>query len=235
MDLEKPPIDIPPVDVKAPEVELHPKVVLPSLDALIKANEPNVEIKQPIVLDIPDAAISATINLPKKMVEEPEVTYEPPKIDFDTNISVQPPLINSLISGGPETPIIVESKAKKPDISELRNKKLEKDAIIESPSISIKGPSVKADAGNLAGALGTLSSLGAKANIDLDLGKGKISAEAKVEKRDDKKKPDKKEEPKEKPIQMKSFISQDVNAPIHPVRKIPKIKIFKGFGKKKKK
>ena len=43
----------------------------------------------------------------------------------------------------------------------------------------------------------------------------------------------KKEEPKEKPIQMKSFISQDVSAPIHPVRKIPKIKIFRGFPSKK--
>jgi hypothetical protein len=34
---------------------------------------------------------------------------------------------------------------------------------------------------------------------------------------------------------MKSFISMPVDAPIHPVRKIPKIKIFKGFGRRKKK
>jgi hypothetical protein len=33
---------------------------------------------------------------------------------------------------------------------------------------------------------------------------------------------------------MKSFISMPVDAPIHP-RKIPKIKIFKGFGGRKKK
>ena len=42
---------------------------------------------------------------------------------------------------------------------------------------------------------------------------------------------------KEKPIQMKNFITQEVNAPIHPARKIPKIRVFKGFPKfhKKKK
>lgn len=45
----------------------------------------------------------------------------------------------------------------------------------------------------------------------------------------------KEEEPKEKPIQMKDYITEDVKAPIYPVRSIPKIKKFKGFPKKYKK
>ena len=63
----------------------------------------------------------------------------------------------------------------------------------------------------------------------LEIGKKDEKKEAKKDAKKEK------EEPKEKPIQMKNFISQDVNAPIHPVRKIPKIKIFRGFPKKKKK
>ena len=236
VDLEKPPIDIPPVDIKPPEVELHNKVVLPSLDSVINANDPNVEIKAPQILDIPDASISANINLPKKIIEEPEASFEPPKIDFDTNISAQPPLINTLISGLPETPIIVGSKAEKPDISKLRKKSSNKDVIAEGSSINVEGPKIDVG-GKLAGALDALGPLDAKAKLNVGLGKGKINAEAKVEKKGGEKKEDKKEEPKEKPIQMKSFISQDVNAPIHPVRQIPKIRIFKGFhfGKKSKK
>ncbi len=34
---------------------------------------------------------------------------------------------------------------------------------------------------------------------------------------------------------MERIITQDVSAPIHPDRKIPRIKIFKGFPKKKEK
>ena len=231
VDLEKPPIDIPPVHIKEPEVELHDKVVLPPLDAVINANAPDVEVKVPAVIDIPDAAIAANLNLPKKIVE-PEVTYEPPKLDFDANITGQPPSLAEILAGPPEAHIVVGSKANKPDVSSLK-KKSKKDVKKEAPSLDIKGPEIKVDAG-----LGGLLDLGAKANLNIDLGKGKVTAEAKVGKKDEKKdakKGKEKEEPKEKPIQMKNFISQDVNAPIHPVRQIPKIKIFKGFPKKKKK
>ena len=216
---------------------MNEKVVLPSLNALISENSPDVEIKAPVVLDIPTEQISASMNLPKKIIEEPESTYEPPKlidIDINANASIQPPLINALISGGPETPVVVESKANKPDINVLRKKSSNKDVAADitatAPSVSIEGPSLKVDGGNL---IKDLSS-GIKAKVDVDLGKGKISAEVKKDKKGDKKE-DKKEEPKKKPIQMKDFISQDVNAPIHPVRRIPKIKIFKGFPAKKKK
>jgi len=139
------------------------------------------------------------------------------------NANVQPPLLSDLLSGGPENTIVVGSKANKPDISALRKKA---NITANAPSVSIEGPSLKVDTGNV---INDLTS-GIKAKVDVDLGKGKISAEVKKDK-----KGDKKEEPKEKPIQMKSFISQDVNAPIHPVRKIPRIKIFKGFPSKKKK
>jgi hypothetical protein len=226
IDLEHPPIDIPAVDVKEPEVKLNEKVVLPSLDELLNANAPGVEITKPQVFDIPDSTISANINLPKKIIDEPESSYEPPKIDFDTNVTDQPPLIDALLSAGPERPFVVESKANKPDINALRKKG---DINIQSPSIKLEGPSLKAK-GDLTGPFGT----GIKADLKADLGKGKISAE-KDEPKSGKKEDKKKEEPKEKPIQMKSFISQDVYAPIHPVRKIPKVKIFKGFPSKKKK
>ena len=232
VDLENPPIDIPPVDTSVPEVELNKKVELPSLDALLSANAPEVQFKAPALLDIPDSKITANIELPKKIEEEePELAYEPPDIDFDTNIGDQPPLIENLISGDPEKPFIVESKANKPDTAALKNI-FNKDIKYESPEPRIKIPNIKEDIGKFGDALDTF---GGEAKVDVDLGKGKISAEAKVGKKEDKKKDSKKAEPKEKPIQMKSFISQDVNAPIYPVRKIPKIKIFKGFPKKKKK
>ena len=137
-----------------------------------------------------------------------------------------------MISGESERPFIIESKANKPDTSALKNR-FNKDITFESPEPRIKFPKIKEDVGKLGD---TLDTFGAEAKVDVDLGKGKLSAEAKVGKKEDKKKgSSKKEEPKEKPIQMKAFISQDVHAPIHPVRRIPKIKIFKGFPKKKKK
>ena len=103
-----------------PENEINKKVTLPSLGALINENAPEVKIKAPCLLDIPDSSISTNINLPKKKEEEAESTYEPPAIDFDTNIDDQPPLIENLISEERENSFIIESKANKPNTSSLK-------------------------------------------------------------------------------------------------------------------
>ena len=130
--------------------------------------------------------------------------------------------------------LLVGSKANKPDASVLRKKSSNKDVTLQSPSVNIQGPSAKIGGQDVANALGSLAA-GLKGEVKADLGKGKISIGGKAELKTDKNKDKKMEEPKEKPIQMKSFISQDVHAPIHPARVIPKIKIFKGFPSKKKK
>ena len=44
----------------------------------------------------------------------------------------------------------------------------------------------------------------------------------------------KREEAKEEPMQMNSLITQDVRAPIYPVRPIPHIKIYKDYPTKRK-
>jgi hypothetical protein len=147
VDLEHPPIDdIPPVDTSEPEVELNKKIVLPSLDTVLSVNAPDIDIKTPQILNIPDSSIQGEIKLLKKILDEPENTYEPPQIDFDLDLSGQPPLISELISENPESPIIVESKANKPDIAKLRKASMSKEdnsSNIESPIVSLKGPNIK--------------------------------------------------------------------------------------------
>ena len=200
VDLENPPIDIPPVDTNPPEIELKPKVVLPSLDNYINENDPNIEIIAPQASDIPTPRIAEELNLPKKIDEEPEIPFEPPQIDSDVNAGEQPPFS----PGEPQ-----ES-----NVPAFRKK----DDFINRPSFNVEGPDDRKDFDdNLH-----------DADVDVDLGKGKIDDEAKIGEDEQMKE----EEPKEKPVKIDNYISEDVYAPIHEARRIPKIKKFKGFPKK---
>ena len=77
VDLEHPPIDLPPVDTLEPEIELNKKIGLPPLDSVLSTNDPDAEIKFPQILNIPDSSIQGEIKLPKKILDELENTYEP--------------------------------------------------------------------------------------------------------------------------------------------------------------
>lgn len=142
VDLKHPPIDIPAVDIKPPEIELKPKVVLPSLENIVSEKSPYMEMIQPQLGEITAPTIATGSYLPQKIDEEPESDYVPPLIDFDTNACEQPPLISSLLSADPDKPYIVGSKANKPDINFLKSKSRKQDYTIE-PSFNIEEPSDK--------------------------------------------------------------------------------------------
>jgi len=126
VELEHPTIDdIPAVDLKEPEIELNKKIIFPPLDNLLKSNSLNNQIKKFSMINIPETNIYGKKELPKKNAEEPDSTFEPPQIEFESDID-QTGLMSSLISGNLENPADVENKEIKPDISKLRKSSMNK-------------------------------------------------------------------------------------------------------------
>jgi len=126
VDLEHPAIDdLPAVDTSEPEIELNKKIIFPPLDNLLKSNSLNNQIKKFSMINIPETNIYGKKELPKKNAEEPDSTFEPPQIEFESDID-QTGLMSSLISGNLENPADVENKEIKPDISKLRKSSMNK-------------------------------------------------------------------------------------------------------------